>query len=660
MTDFSTLTQALTKKAEERGRITLLAGAAETREIPFDTLFGRARAMLNALQDRGLKPGSELIIHVNDNEQFLYAFWAGILGGVVPVPVAPGISDEHRFKLIRIYRSLTDPWLFTDAGTVKRLESLANEAGAEKLPEAWNRRVVDPAAVDLSGEPGRVYRADAADTAFIQFSSGSTSEPKGVVLSHGNILANIRAIAAGARVRAGDSALSWMPLTHDMGLIGFHLTPLAAGVDHCLMPTDLFVRHPLLWLEKSSELGVSVTCSPNFGLKHLLRALRRHPPETLDLQRIRLIVNGAEPISVDLCEEFLEALAAYGLKRSCMFPVYGLAEASLAVTFPEAETGITTVRVERDSLQDVNGVRIGTMDGPGTLSLVCTGRPVAGCEIRISGASNEPLPERRVGHIQIRGANVTTGYFRNDEANQTAFTPDGWLDTGDLGFTADCGLVVTGRSKEIIFANGQNYYPHDLEAIVERDTGIELGRIVTAAWRADGADSDELLVFLLHKGKVEEITGVARDIHAALSTHTGLETLHIIPVIRIPKTTSGKIQRHLLIDAYRNGDFDEVLARLEALSLVPRAGYEQDLSGIEAQLKAICDEVLEGREVAIEDNLFDIGTSSLELARIHEGIDVAFPETVDVTDLFDHPSIASLSTLLEERLAGSEQPVGES
>ena len=257
-----------------------------------------------------------------------------MLGGIIPVPVALGISDEHRHKLLRIARKLGKPFIYTERRSLERIGAFAAQVGESETFEGLRSRafLVD----DLSdiSRAGQVHQSRPDDVAFIQFSSGSTSEPKGVVLTHGNVIANVRGVIEAAQITEDDVSLSWMPLTHDMGLIGFHLIMFDSRVHAHLMPTELFIRRPLLWLTLASRIRATILCSPNFGYKHYLKVLGDRPVEGLDLSSVRLIFNGAEPISVELCEEFLTRLAPARLPRNSMYPVYGLAEASLAVSFP--------------------------------------------------------------------------------------------------------------------------------------------------------------------------------------------------------------------------------------------------------------------------------------------------------------------------------------
>ena len=292
-----------------------------------------------------------------------------------------------------------------------RLRTYAAENGfAERLAQLERHTVFLDEISDVS-EPGVAHPAAPDDIAFIQFSSGSTSEPKGVILTHRNLTSNIDAIVSGIAARPDDASLSWMPLTHDMGLIGFHLTPLFEGVDHWLMPTALFVRRPGLWIAKTSEHKVSVTCSPNFGYMHYLKSHDPAKVAALDLSAVRIIFNGAEPISPDLCREFIAALAPVRLAANVMFPVYGLAEASLAVTFPSVGVPLAVETLARGTLGPGDIIRTMATGADDAVELVRVGRPVQGCELRIADELGNTVPPETVGRILIRGDNVSPGYY---------------------------------------------------------------------------------------------------------------------------------------------------------------------------------------------------------------------------------------------------------
>lgn len=652
MSRVETLTELIESNRKVDRALIYLEGEKEERRISYGQLYERALGILFHLQKLGGRPGDKLILFLNNNEQFLDAYWAAILGGIVPVPVSIGISDEHRHKLLRIARKLGKPFLYTDRKTLDRVGQFAAVAGEQALFDELRARSFLADALDDISRAGSVHRAQPGDTAFIQFSSGSTSAPKGVVLTHANILANGRGAGEAARFSTDDVSLSWMPLTHDMGLIGMHIFMFMHRMNVHLLPTELFIRRPLLWLQLASRKRATILSSPNFGYRHYLKVLGDRSFEDLDLASVRIIFNGAEPISVDLCEEFLARMEPAGLARTAMFPVYGLAEASLAVSFPPLGQPYKSICVDRHHMgvgEAPPGVEHTSRDA---MELMAVGSAIPYCEVSLVDDADQAVAPGHVGHILIRGENVTRGYFEDPEANAATITADGWVRTGDLGLFDDGDLYISGRAKEIIFVNGQNYYPHDLESIALRARGLELGKVVAAGVRPRGAQADQLVVFVLHRSDMADFLPTATEVTRLINEHTGLEVAEVVPVKRIPKTTSGKIQRHLLEESYVEGEFAAELAELARLRSEKRAPAAASGSEIGAKIRMICDTEL-GRPIGVNDNLFEIGASSLKLIAIHEAIDREYPGMIDLTELFDYPTIAELAVFLAGKLGAA-------
>lgn len=637
--------------------VTYIESARDEVRVSYAELLERALGVLHHFQRRGIRPGDELILFNNSNEQFVDAFWACILGGIVPVPVAVGISDDHRAKLFRIFSTLKHPHLYTEQNLARRLERYAVSHGQVEASRALLERTVLVDEIEDIGTPGVVHSPAPDDVAFIQFSSGSTSEPKGVVLTHRNVLTNIRAIGAGYGKREDDVALSWMPLTHDMGLIGFHLAMIAFNNDHHIMATSVFVRRPLLWLEKASEKGATLLCSPNFGYKHCLKLYRSRGLESVDLSRVRLVFNGAEPISAALAREWVDAMGAHGLDANVMFPVYGLAEASLGVTFPEPGAPLTTLRAHRHGLAVGERWSSAEAGDDDAVEFVLLGTPIRDCELRICDDADQPLPADTVGHVQIRGGNVTRGYYGYTGHRTAVFADLNWLRTGDLGLIHQGQLVITGRAKDIIFVNGQNYFPHDIEEQAQVVEGLELGKVAAAGVTSPAAGTDELLLFVLDRGAPQAFLELARRVRAQVNEATGLEVAQVIPVARIPKTTSGKVQRHKLVEAYLDGDFNEVLQTLEGLS-APADGTPDQGDDLEQSLREICNAVVVDRPVGLDDNLFEIGISSLALAQIHARVEELYPGEMDIADVFEYPSIRELAAFMSARRSNPDGDAG--
>lgn len=651
MNPYKTLNEALKARASDDLGITFIEGINNETSLSYSELYRRALRLLHYLQTKDLQPGDELIFFLKNNEKFIEAYWACLLGGIIPVPVAVGISDEHRSKIFRIFRLLKRPHLLTDSKSADLLHAYAQEAGLQSELIAILAKTLLLEGIQLTGEAGSEHTPGEKDLAFIQFSSGSTRDPKGVCLTHENLMTTMVDMGNRAQYTGRDISLSWMPLTHDLGLIGFHLNMIVFGISQHIMATEVFSRRPLLWLQKAHEKRATLLSSPNFGYKHYLKMYEARTDHKLDLSCVRIIMNGAEPISVALCHEFLDVMGKHGLKRNTIYTCYGLAEAALGVSMPITGNEFEYLEVDRNHLSLGQKVQRANSTHPNMVRFVMEGPPLERCGVRIGDAEGRDLGAETVGEIQIKGPNVTSGYYNDEASNRELYTADGWLKTGDLGFLHRNQVVVTGRLKDIIFANGQNFYPHDLEAIALSCEGLELGKIAALGVRRNDSDHDDVLVCVVYRGDLKDFLPLARQIRLVINEQTGLDVTHVLPVQRIPKTTSGKVQRRFFADSYLLGEFDDIigeLLQLAATSTVVEARVE--ISEYAHRIKFICDRLLPEKKLRLEDNFFEVGMSSLELAQIHEQIDALYPGVLDITDLFDHPTMETLAEFLRQKL----------
>jgi acyl-CoA synthetase (AMP-forming)/AMP-acid ligase II/aryl carrier-like protein len=649
MPQFETLRSILSDSAREDRHITFIDGDDEQRVLSFARLRQRALSLLGALQSLGLRPGHSMVLCVADNERFLEMFWACVLGGMVPVPLAPISGDEQRRKLFRVFAQFDSASVYIDAAALERLDGFIEAHGLDVDGQRLRECALIPGSLDLGAQPGQPWNSQPEDLAFIQYSSGSTGDPKGVMLTHGNLVANIGSIREAAAFSDRDVALSWMPLSHDMGLIGFHLNMLACGVSHLLMRTDLFARRPLMWLDQASRRKATVLCSPNFGYQHYLKQYALKQPEGLDLSSVRLVFNGAEPISADLARRFVRTMEPHGLKPNCMFAVYGLAEASLAVSFPRPGSALETLHLPRSGLSVGARVTAVSSDTEGAAEFVKLGWPVPGTEIRIADDAAVVVGEHVLGRLQIRGDNVTRGYYRDETKTAECISPEGWLDTGDLGLMWGGQLVVTGRAKDLVIVNGQNHYPHDLERVAEQVAGIEANRVAAASVRALDSEAEELAMFVIHRGDLNDFVPKVFELRRKILQYAGLQATHVVPVKQIPKTSSGKLQRYALAQAFEQGEFEDALAELEPLLRAAGAelSFESEATTTVRRLLEVCAVFVTDRELTPQTNLLEINLNSLTLARIHEAIEREFPQRVDVADLFDYPTLEQLAGFLD-------------
>lgn len=519
----------------------------------FPELLKTSAGLLHALQQRGIGAGDLVILSLEKGEEIIPVLWACLLGGIIPALLQPPVSfteyNPAAEKTEKVFRILNRPYVI-------RSHYHAGSWSLSRIPV--ERQVDFP---ELSGDPKKAlfHRGNPEDLALIQFSSGSTGEPKGVRLSHRNILANIGDIVKGIRLKPDDISVNWMPLYHDMGLVGFHLTPSVVGVNQYFVDPVDFVKNPSLWLDSLHRYRCTITACPNFGQILINRYLSRKSDPDWNFSSLRIIFNGAEPISVPVMNAFLEQLAPFGLNPVAMLPAYGLAEATLAVTIPDIlqPAGVRTFLREPLLRQGIVAEPDG--DDPNTLELVNLGKPLDQCELKITSGAGHFLQENKVGDVWIRGNNVTSGYFGSPENDDELFT-EKWLRTGDLGFIHRGDLFITGRSKDIIFINGVNYYAHDLEDIALRMGEIKTGKIIITGSFDESLGRDMVLVFLVGSPN-DEMKLLCRKIKNRFSALLGLTTDLFIPIrsTDIPRTSSGKIQRYKLTARFQKGDFEHLI-----------------------------------------------------------------------------------------------------
>ncbi len=655
---FTNLTEVIqAKRMSDRG-ITFVTKQQED-DYSYGELLDKAQGVLYVLQEKGLRAGDELIFQLDDNIQFICFFWACLLGGIIPVPITVGNSKEHRLKLLRIYETLKGPYLVATRETFDKIELFCQE---EQLQESLERLKSTVVFVEEAAEPagkGRIRVARPKDTAMIQFSSGSTGNPKGVMLTHENLICNINAILSGGEVTEADSCLSWMPLTHDMGLIGMHLSALAANIHLYLMPTAQFIFEPTLWMQKTHQHRITLLSSPNFGYRHFLEHYKADHLGQWDLSAVRLIFNGAEPISAAWSERFLRELKPCGLRENAMFPVYGMAEASLAVTFPPVHELLTPVYLDRKTMLVGKAVQEAAPTDSGCVAFVDVGCPVDHCSVRICNDDGLIVQDWVVGNIQIKGRNVTTGYYNDPEETNRLFTQDGWLCTGDVGFIRNNRLVVTGRKKDIIFIRGQNVYPHDLEEAAQSLDGIELGKVAVCGVPCAETGMDEIVVFTVFRGKTEKFVDLAVRLKKWLNKSTGVDIAHVVPVKTIPKTTSGKLQRYKLIESYERGEFSEVIQAIQLLSerRMEEQAVWQPENEWEEQLSALWKEVLGLKHISLHADFFELGGDSLKAAILLNRIHQTFGIEIPVKHLYQVSTLKKLADYMQNSEIRGFEPI---
>jgi fatty-acyl-CoA synthase len=527
--------------ADSSAGVTFLgsAGADGRERVPWGHLHDDARAMAAALQARGVGPGVHVALLGPTSRPLVTAIQAVWLAGgtlvCLPLPMRLGSIEEFAHQTRRrienaqatlvIVDAELEPFLAVEPGDppVVRLDELRGDASR------WERPPDDPERL-----------------AIIQFTSGSTDDPKGVTLPHRCLVDNIDAIVEGAALGNDDVGVSWLPLYHDMGLIGLLMTPMLTGFELGLAPPQDFLAAPGDWMRWMSEMRSTVTGGPNFAYALAARALRRL--DGLDLSAWRLALNGAEPIDPNAVEAFTEAGGRHGLDGKAAFCVYGMAEATLAISFPQPGTGMSVDTVDRATLEHERYAAPANGTGEAR-RLPLLGRTLRGLELRVCDPeTGEPRGSREVGELELRGTSVTPGYFDRDELNAETFH-DGWLRTGDLGYLVDGEVVVCGRIKDVIIVGGRNVFPEEVERAAARVEGVRAGNVI--AFGRPGRRGKEGIV-VVAETRADDLGSLHDEVVGRVVDAVGIPPLEIVFVQAgsLPKTSSGKLQRSLCKTQY--------------------------------------------------------------------------------------------------------------
>ena len=536
--------------------IRLYQDEGEDEIISYGALQHHAQQAAGSLQHRGLMPGDTVALMLPTGADYFSSFFAVLYGGGIPVPIYPPARpaqlEDHMHRQAGILDNARCRFLIT----VGEARPLAN------MLRAQVDSLQDVLTMDDLRKPGGAYSRpaiNAGDTAFIQYTSGSTGNPKGVVLSHANLLSNIRVDGHSINASSNDVFVSWLPLYHDMGLIGAWLGSLYFSAQLVIMSPLSFLARPVRWLQALHRYGGTLSAAPNFAYELCLNRIDDHELEGLDLSRWRIAMNGAEAISPETIRRFIDRFSPFGFHAESMFPVYGLAECSVGLAFPALDRKPRIDRIKRDEFSlGGHAVPAGEEDAS-SLSFVCCGSALSGHELRVVDAASRELPERFQGRLQFRGPSATSGYYRNPDATGKLFDGD-WLETGDLAYLAEGELFITGRSKDIIIRGGRNIYPHELEQAVGEVEGVRKGRVAVFATLdqqrqteqlvvlAETRESDEHKRYALHQRISEltvELTGVAPD------------DIVLAPPGSVLKTSSGKIRRSACRELYEQGRIGE-------------------------------------------------------------------------------------------------------
>ncbi|MDB5454000.1 MAG: acyl-CoA synthetase [Caulobacteraceae bacterium] len=550
--DFATVTEALDFAATGVTGLNLysLRGQLET-VLPYAELAKQARELAGRLLAGGFVPGERIGLIAETNDEFIRTFfacqYAGLIPAPLPLPTPLGGREAYIESIARMTASADAAALFGPEALASWVEEAGRAAGV--------RIAVTLADLPQAGDtPLPAIGSD--DPCYLQFSSGSTRFPTGVLVTHRALMANAHASTHhGLQVTAKDRTVSWLPLYHDMGLVGFLLSPMCRQMSQDIMPTGAFVRRPLLWLDLISKNGCTITYSPTFGYELCARRAETASLEGLDLSGWRVAGLGGDMVRAGPLLAFAERFASVGFDPRAFVASYGMAEATLGLTMAPLGRGLTieTLDVER---MEREGVAVGG-EGERSRAFVRCGPIFPGHELQVRDEAGAVLPEWRIGRAFVRGPSLMRGYFRNPDASSAVLSDDGWLDTGDLGFLAEGEFTPTGRAKDLILLNGRNVWPQDLEWTAEQELEtLRSGDV--AAFSVPAGDDEKLIVLVQSRtSDAEARRKISEDVAALLrARHSVDPNVVLVGAHALPQTSSGKLSRTKARNLFLAGAFD--------------------------------------------------------------------------------------------------------
>jgi fatty-acyl-CoA synthase len=589
-------------------------GEERSLTLTFGELYAAAQRCAAELARRGVPASGRVALMLPTSRAFFVSYAGILLAGATPVPIYPPFRadriEEYASRQSAILNNAEVCMLLTFrraeavAKLLKpRVRSLAAVADAEKLIDAADKAPLSAPGVKPAHLTGSRARK-ASDIALLQYTSGSTGDPKGVVLTHANLLANMRGVGEALQLEPGDVGISWLPLYHDMGLIGAWLTLLHYGVPLAVMSPLAFLTRPERWLHAFHKHRGTITAAPNFAYELCVRKIADKDIEGVDLSSWRAALNGAEPVNPETLERFAARFAKYGFRREAQLPVYGLAEASLGVTVPPLNRGPLIDSVERETFTARGRAVPASPGDPTAIAFVSSGKPIPGHEVLIVDANGEEVPERTEGFLWFRGPSATSGYYRNEAATRELFpkqaatreSGNAWVDSGDRAYCADGEIYVTGRVKDIIIKGGRNLYPHEVEELAARVEGIRKGCIVAFGVKNEATGTEKLVIAAESRERdAAKRAAIAAAVIEKVSGGLGLppDRVEIIPPGSIPKTSSGKLRREETKQLYLAGTLSAAIApawmqiaRLAAASAARTIG-QTTISGVRRGLETL-------------------------------------------------------------------------
>lgn len=623
-----TLVEALQQTVQKHPQNTIVYIHSHDSAIEqsYLNLLEEAQIILSGLRKLGLQPEDKVILQLELNQDFIPAFWACILGGFIPVPLAISSSyhedSSNVSKLISSWEMLSKPLIVSSTNLFYDLDLLATKLSLKN----WKLSKIDDLRQHQPDSNFHTTQPD--DVALLLLTSGSTGKPKAVQLTHNNILSRARGRAQKFGFSHQDVSFNWFSLDHVASLVMFHLRDVYLGCQQIHAPTQLILENPLRWLDGIAKYQATVTWAPNFAYGLVNDHANQITKGYWDLSSMQCIFNGGEAIDGQTAKTFLDLLKPHQLPNNALYPDWGMTEISSGIVYADSFTE------DKENQTFVN-----------------LGKPIPGTSLRIVNHANQLLRESQIGKVQVKGTTVMKGYYQNEELNQEVFTVDGWFNTGDLGFLQEGKLTLTGRAKDVIIINGINYANHEIEAAVEELSGVRTSYTAAFAVTPPDCQTESLAIFFSPKiTDEEELHQQIKQIRTKIVQAFGIKPDYILPVSpeTIPKTSIGKIKRAQLRQRLEAGEFDLQLAKFAS-----KTNADRELKGVvpetemESNIAQIWQEVLNLTSVSMEDNFFELGGHSLLVAQLISRINQVLEVELSPQILFEKPTIARLSQYLE-------------
>ena len=546
LSDAATVHEVLWRRAQaepDRPHVYLREEDGREITITYGRLLSEAAAIAGGLRAQGVRRGETVALMLPTGMDFLRSFQGILVAGAIPVPIYPPVRLDRLEEYAQRQSAI-----LADAGvrllvTIEKARPIASLL-RPAVPALAD--VTTPSALAAAGASWAEPEGRGSDPAFIQYTSGSTGRPKGVLLTHDNLLANIRAITAGLDAQPTDVGASWLPLYHDMGLIGSWLFCMRQGIPLALMSPQSFLSRPERWLWTIHERRATLSAAPNFAYELCARRIPDAALEGLDLSSWRCALNGAEPVSPDTLERFARRFAPYGLKREALMPVYGLAENSVALCVPPPGRGPKVARVDRATFEAGGRAAPAAEDDAAALRFVSVGSPLPEHEVRLLDDSGREVPDGAVGGLAFRGPSMMQGYFGQPEATEAIRLEGGWLDSGDLAFRSDGEIHIVGRRKDLIIKAGRNLVPQEIEELAATVDGIRKGCVAAFGVDHPRLGTERLVVVAetrqLDPGRREALAAAVTE-RVAAAIGVPPDEVVLVPPGAAPKTSSGKLRR---------------------------------------------------------------------------------------------------------------------